>query len=157
MIVPYATIHNVLIQKELGEKRAHWMTTLQEYDLEIKPTNIVIGQGLCQLTAQSNNPENQQNAWEQEEAILTGFVNALEITAFEWYDHIKFFLHNGFSPETLDPKKRRALRMKSAPYQLIDNVLFRKNYDGVFLRCLEKDQTDDFLFQFHARLAGGHF
>ena len=28
VIVPYAAIHNVLVQKELGEKRAHWMTTL---------------------------------------------------------------------------------------------------------------------------------
>ena len=51
VIVPYAAIRNVLVQKELGEKRAHWMTSLQEYDLEIKPANIVIGQGLCQLTA----------------------------------------------------------------------------------------------------------
>ena len=27
----------------------------------------------------------------------------------------------------------------------------------MFLRCLEKDQTDDFLFQFHAGPAGGNF
>ena len=52
MIVPYAAIRNVLIQKELGEKRAHWMTALQEYDMEIKPAKIVRGQGLCQLTTQ---------------------------------------------------------------------------------------------------------
>ena len=64
VIVPYAAIHNVLVQKELGEKRAHWMTSLQEYDLDIKPTRIVRGQGLCQLTAQSNDPENQQADWE---------------------------------------------------------------------------------------------
>ena len=94
---------------------------------------------------------------EQEEATPTGFVNALETMASEWYDHIKFFLHNGFAPETIDPKKRRALRLKSAPYQLIDNVQFRKNYDGFFLRCLEKDQTDEFFFQFHAGPAGGNF
>ena len=57
VIVPYVKIHNVLIQNELGEKRAHWMTALQEYDLEIKPMNIVRGQGLCQCTTQSNDPE----------------------------------------------------------------------------------------------------
>ena len=92
--------------------------------------------------------KNQQADWEQEEATPTCFVNALETAASEWYDHIKFFLHNGFAPETLDPKKHRALRLKSSPYQLINDVLFRKNYDGVFLRCLEKDQTNDFLFHF---------
>ena len=60
---------------------AHWMTTLQEYDLEINPAKIVRGQGLCQLTAQPNDPENQQADWEQEEATPTGFVNALETAA----------------------------------------------------------------------------
>jgi hypothetical protein len=33
-----------LVQKELGDKRENWMTTLQEYDLEIKPMKIVRGQ-----------------------------------------------------------------------------------------------------------------
>ena len=92
------------------------MTALQEYDLEIKPTKIVKGQDLCQLSAQSNDPEDQHANWEHEEAIPTGFVNAIETTTSEWYDHINFFLHNGFAPETLDPKKCRALRLESPPY-----------------------------------------
>ena len=80
MTIPYAAICNVLVQKDLGEKRAHWMTTLQEYDLDIKPAKIVRGQSFCQLTTQSNDPENQQVDWEREEATPTGFVNALETT-----------------------------------------------------------------------------
>ena len=104
VIVPYASIHNVLVQKELGEKRAHWMNALQEYDLEIKPAKIVRGQGLCQLIAQSNDRENQQTNWEQEEATPTSFVNALETTTSGWFDHIKFFLHNVFSPKPYIPK-----------------------------------------------------
>ena len=47
--------------------------------------------------------------------------------------------------------------MKSAPYQLIDNILFRKNFEGVLLRCLEKDEADNVLSQLHAGPAGGHF
>ena len=77
---------------------------------------------MCLLTAQSNDLKNQQIKWEQEETIPTGSVNAIETTTSEWYDHIKFFLNHGFSPETLDPKKRRALRLKSAPYQFIDGI-----------------------------------
>ena len=46
-------VKNLLVQKELGEKRAHWMTVLQEYDLEINPSKIVRGQGLRQLVTQS--------------------------------------------------------------------------------------------------------
>ena len=54
MIVLYPSVRNVLAQKDLGEKRAPWMTALQEYDLEIKPSMIVKGQGLCKLAASSS-------------------------------------------------------------------------------------------------------
>jgi hypothetical protein len=38
IIVPYPAVRNLLVQKELGEKRANWVTSLQEFDLEITPT-----------------------------------------------------------------------------------------------------------------------
>ena len=53
VIVPYSVVRNLLVQNDLGEKRAHWVTALQEYDLEIKPLNIVRGQGLYKLAARS--------------------------------------------------------------------------------------------------------
>jgi len=37
IIVPYPAVRNLLVQKELGEKRANWVTSLQEYDIEITP------------------------------------------------------------------------------------------------------------------------
>ena len=58
---------------------AHWMKMLHEYDLEIKPTKIVKGQGLCLLSSQSKDPEDQQTNWEQEEAVPTCSVNAIEM------------------------------------------------------------------------------
>ena len=92
----------------------------------------------CSVSTQSNDPKDQQTNWEQEEVVPTSSLIAIGTTTSKWYDHIKFFLHNRFPPETLDPRKRRALRLKSAPYQLINDVLFRNNYDGVFLKFLEK-------------------
>jgi hypothetical protein len=41
--VPYPIVRNLLVQKDLGDKRANWMTTLQEYDMEINLANIVKG------------------------------------------------------------------------------------------------------------------
>jgi hypothetical protein len=43
----------MLVQKELGEKRENWMTSLQEYDIEITPAQIVRVQGLCKLVVDS--------------------------------------------------------------------------------------------------------
>eukprot|EP00253_Pinus_taeda_P024079 PITA_24079 len=61
VIVPFSAVRQLPIQRELGEKRANWVTTLQEYDLEIKPTNIVRGQGFCRLLAGASNiPESDK-------------------------------------------------------------------------------------------------
>ena len=53
VIVPHPAIRALFIQKEMGERRGNWITAPQEYDLEIKSTKIVRGQGLCELTVEA--------------------------------------------------------------------------------------------------------
>ena len=67
VVVPYPTMRNLLVQKELGEKRENWMTSLQKYDLEITLSQIVRGQGMCKLVVDS--------VEEQESQINTSTVN----------------------------------------------------------------------------------
>ena len=61
VIVPYPAVRNLFVQKELGEIHAHWMMTLQDYDLEIKLTKIVQGQGMCQRAVEVVVEEGWQN------------------------------------------------------------------------------------------------
>ena len=65
IIIPYLAVRNLFVQKELGEIRAHWMTTLHEYDLEIKLAKIVRGQSLCQMAIEAISEE----VWEDETVI----------------------------------------------------------------------------------------
>jgi hypothetical protein len=53
--------------------------------------------------------------------------------------------------------ERRALRIKSGEYHLINFVLFKINYDGVLLRCLEQEDADKVLKELHDGPVGGHF
>jgi len=52
--VPSSVVKDILTQPELDGKRGKWITVLLEYDLEIKPTKLVKGQGLARLMAESN-------------------------------------------------------------------------------------------------------
>jgi hypothetical protein len=36
VIVPYPVVRNILVQRNFRDKRAKWMTNLQEYDLDIR-------------------------------------------------------------------------------------------------------------------------
>ena len=74
-----------------------------------------------------------------------------------WYRDLVHYLQEGYFPEHWSPKQRRALRLKSALYHIIDGVLFRKNYDGVFLRCLEHEDAKKAVAELHDGPAGRHF
>ena len=61
---------NLLIQKDIGEKRANCITTLQEYDLDIKPTKIVKGHGLWKLVVQLVGNEAQEDSLYQDQILF---------------------------------------------------------------------------------------
>jgi hypothetical protein len=95
----------LLQQKELGEKRENWMTSLQEYDLEIVPTQIFRGQGLCKLVVESlEKSENQINTSTTNQHIETQ-INYVQTVPNSWYENIRFYLLHGSFPRNLDPKK----------------------------------------------------
>lgn len=47
--------------------------------------------------------------------------------------------------------------MESNEYHLANGTLYRKNYDGIWLRCLEKDDVDHVLKKMHNGRVGGHY
>ena len=52
--VPSSTIKDVLTQEEGLGPRGRWVAKIQEYDLEIKPTKLIKGQGLAKMLAENN-------------------------------------------------------------------------------------------------------
>ena len=54
VFVPSVAIKDILTQKERDGRRAKRISTLLEYDIEIRPTKLVKGQGLAMLMAESN-------------------------------------------------------------------------------------------------------
>ena len=50
----FATIKDILTQVEFDGRRSKWISTLLDYDIEIRPTKVVKGQCLAKLMSQSN-------------------------------------------------------------------------------------------------------
>ena len=134
----------------MGEKRANWVTALQEYDVEIKPANIVKGQGFCKMLAGASLISKISSSEVQMYEVSLNDIESL-------YTDIIFYLKNGYAPSNLDYTKKRDLRLKAKQYQLVNDVLFRMNYDSVLLRCLEKTESEKVLQELHDGLAGGHY
>ena len=52
--IPNAAVKDVLIQTNPEGRQGKWIVAMLEYNLEIKPTNLIKGQGLARLMAKSN-------------------------------------------------------------------------------------------------------
>ena len=124
--------------------------TLQEYDAKIKPTNIVKGQGFCKMLVGGSLISEIPSSEVQMYDVSLNDIESL-------YADFIFYLKNIYAPSNLDYTKKRALRLKAKQYQLINDALFRMNYDFVLLRCLEKSKAEKVLQELHDGLAGGHY
>ena len=107
IIVPHTTVRALLIQKEPGEQRGNWLTTLEEYDLEIKPSKLVKGQGLCKLVVEAQDPQiEQEEGWDNEVDLLQNEVLYMPASTNSWYIDMKYYLTHGRSPNHLDAHKK---------------------------------------------------
>jgi hypothetical protein len=141
----------------MGKRRGNYMETVQEFDIDIKPAKLVKGQGLCKLVVEAQDQVNEHPGWENEMALWCGEALYISPGKESWYEKLTYLLHHGTCLVNLNPRERRSLKLKSTQYHLINLVLFRVNYDGVFLRCLEHEDADKVLKELHDGPAGGHF
>jgi hypothetical protein len=52
--VPTSSVKYILVQLNNDGRRGQWLAKIQEFDLEVKPTTLVKGQGLEKLLLESN-------------------------------------------------------------------------------------------------------
>jgi hypothetical protein len=87
-------VKDVLSQQDCMGTRGKWVSKIQEYDLEIKPTKIVKGQGLSQMLTESNEEAIQMGESEQVNVVVS------ELEHDEWYSNIIYYLKNLSCPRS---------------------------------------------------------
>ena len=86
-------------------------------------------------------PTNKDSNWENEVEVNSIDVCPIFTAPESWYRDMVYYIQQGYLSENWNSKKRMVLHLKSASYQIMDGVLFKKNYNGVFLRCLEREDA----------------
>jgi hypothetical protein len=109
--VPNAVIKDILTQADPDGKRGKWIAKLLEYDIEIKPTKLVKGQGLAKLLTQSNldcidiNLSTEISEISENEEELVQINEKFLIS--EWYKDVAFVLQHNRAPDNLSKSKAR--------------------------------------------------
>jgi ribonuclease HI len=99
--VPTSAVKDILVQADSDGKRGRWLAKIQEFDLEVKPTKLVKGQGLARLLAESNfralgmNNAQEEEGWidmnEIDDQIIENKIEDKFISS-DWYKDIVTYL-----------------------------------------------------------------
>eukprot|EP00253_Pinus_taeda_P026384 PITA_26384 len=157
--VPNATAKDVLVQTNLEGRRGKWITALLEYDLEIKPTKLVKGQGLAKLMAKSNLHAldiNLITAMSNENEEGSSIQISKMFTLSPWYSDIIHVLKNLSPQPSITRNKTRTLKLKVAKFCILNSALYWKNPSAVLLNCLLEKEPKKVMEDFHKGDCGGH-
>jgi hypothetical protein len=78
----------------------------------------VKGQGLCKLVFESTDEKEKEDGIYQDQILLENEVYYIPVNNDQWYYEMKYYLTHGSAPHYMEPKKKRALRLKSTQYHL---------------------------------------
>jgi hypothetical protein len=160
--VPSASVKDILVQPDIDGRRGRWIAKIMEFDLEIKPTKMVKGQGLAKLLAESNcealgvNSVNTGSGNWQAELPNQRSQDNLSLAEYAWYHDILYFLQKLKLLDGMGKSKARALKLKAVRYCLVGQVMYWRDPLGVLLRCLNPSEAQKFMFDFHRGLCGWH-
>jgi len=145
-----------LVQQDCLGVRGKWVSKIQEYELEIKPTKLTKGQGLAKMLAKGN-----------EEALGTVCQNSqskqVESSKFQrlknhqLYLDIIFYFQNLTCPNHMINHQKNYLGLKTSKYVLTRNGLGWRNLDGIIIRCVDEEESIKLITEFHSGFCGGHF
>ncbi|XP_074293564.1 uncharacterized protein LOC141620645 [Silene latifolia] len=77
-------------------------------------------------------------------------------TKTPWFADLANYLVNGFIPDEMEPRKRRKLRHDAKRYFWNDPHLFRKCGNGMFWRCVSREEGLEIVHRVHNSAYWGH-
>jgi ribonuclease HI len=160
--VPSAAVKDILIQPDMDGRRSKWIAKILEFDLEIRPTKLIKGQGLAKLLAEANCQAlgisfiNECSGIQQDRLPDVDHRREPPLARCPWYKDVIYFLQELRPPDGLQRSKARALKLKAVRYCLIDQVLYWKDPLGVLLKCISPPEAEMIVAEFHSGLCGGH-
>eukprot|EP00253_Pinus_taeda_P019966 PITA_19966 len=119
--VPNAVVKDILTQEGIEGKRGKWIANILEYDIEVKPTKLIKGQGLAKIMTETNFQALDINELDNEQEMATPQINQAFLQS-PWYTDICFVLLNLQAPLGLSRTKKRFLKMKASKFCIIDNI-----------------------------------
>ena len=142
----------ILTRRMIGGKYNKWIVILQEFDLEFLSANskksLIIADRISDFSSEAEELV-CEDTFVDEHIFLISMSDP-------WYGDIIVYLQTQRTPTHLSRDERRRLRHVSKNYLIVDNTLYRHGGDSILQRCLNHEEAEVVLNDFHGGACGGH-
>jgi hypothetical protein len=163
--VPTNAIKDILVQLDSDGRRGRWLAKIQYFDIEVKPTKLVKGQGLARMLVESNFRALGINNLGSHDSLLD--IKEIDdqepmiqiedkFSSSTWYHDIVTYLLTLQCPNNMTPPKARTLKLHAIKYCIIDGKLYWKYPLGFLLCFLTEDETGGVIDEFHEGVCRGN-
>lgn len=77
-----------------------------------------------------------------------------EPDGWPWYYDVKIFLHKGIYPNSATELDKKTLRCLACQFFLTCDILYKKSYDNVLLRCVNSKDANEIIAEVHEGIFG---
>ena len=127
-----------------------------EFDIEIKLTKLIRGQGLAHLMASNCKALNLSLIDSNIPQVNEKIRPYPYLFESQWYRDIVYFLQNLTCMPEMEKSKKRALKLKAIKYCIIGQELYWKDSSRLLLKCLDEDESQRVIAEMHKGAYGGH-
>ncbi|MCO5584686.1 hypothetical protein L7F22_038617 [Adiantum nelumboides] len=125
-----------------------WIMELQLFDYELKskpPALQKLFDCLAHVPPCADEPEN-----------FTHDLFCIELSR-EWYDQIASYLSTLKFPLEMSKAQKKRLVTHAQRFSIIEGELYQKGFEGLYCRCVCKEEIPHILKECHDSACGGHF
>ena len=90
----------------------------------------------------------------EEYASATNAISISIVKDDDWRQPLIDYLEHGKLPE--DPHHKTEVRRRAPRFIHYKGTLYKRSFDGLFLRCLGKEEGDQAMEEAHSRMCGAH-
>jgi hypothetical protein len=104
------------------------------------------------LMAQSNLDANQVNVVANDLRL-----DLCDMDHCEWYTNVIYYLQHTKAPFHLTKNEKRSTKLQAIRYIIFRNTLWWKFFEGVFLKCIDQEKSNEILNEMHVGVCRGHY
>ena len=102
------------------------------------------------------NFDNETDEDDKKRMVVSQFDINQGVVMDVWYQGIIYYLLQNQYPSWMNSSQCRGLKMKFESYMLCDRNLYKRNYEGIYLKCLGHEEAKEVLEHFHDKYGTGH-